>query len=71
MYASLTVSHTVSVSGVSGCVFWAEQAERSPQESSVSSVSSDSRIASIFFMLSSYDSLLFLVISSEGFVRMD
>ena len=68
MYASLTVSHTVSVSGVSGCVFLAEQAERSPQESSVSS---DSRIASIFFMLSSYDSLLFLVISSERFVRMD
>ena len=30
MYASLTVSHTVSVSGVSGCVFSAEQAERSP-----------------------------------------
>ena len=55
MYASLTVSHTVSVSGVSGCVFLAEQAERSPQESSVSS---DSRIASIFFMLSSYDSFL-------------
>ena len=68
MYASLTVSHTVSVSNVSGCVFSAEQAERSPQESSVSS---DSRIASIFFMLSSYDSLLFLVISSEGVVRMD
>ena len=68
MYASLTVSHTVSVSGVFGCGFSAEQAERSPQESSVSS---DSRIASIFFMLSSYDSLLFLVISSEGFVRMD
>ena len=43
-------------------------AERNPQESSVSS---DSRIASIFFMLSSYDSLLFLVISSKGFVRMD
>ena len=65
MYASLTVSHTVSVSNVSGCIFSAEQAERSPQESS------DSRIASIFFMLSSYDSLLFLVISSERFVRMD
>ena len=65
MYASLTISHTVSVSGVSGCVFSAEQAERNPQESS------DSRIASIFFMLSSYDSLLCLAISSEGFVRMD